>query len=574
MDLLIQIDKGNLKPLSPGMQSKINITLFQICFRALLDTPDPTCIEATAYQILILCKARGLPILRSIRAELNHEITSQASFLSGTHRSESDSIANNVWIEKVSFGSPLLTQSYKLAAIKAASSCTDEVPLGSPSIPISSSENDANYVRLLKKTPLFESTPEWQVRASMLEASLFQPLLRDRRLNIFPRKDMAPDRYFDLIPLTWISCNNRTKVFASNRFIFDMMIISFLDFQADEFMEAVAGPSYKGGMDHLHQLIDDICDTIESNSSAKRNNKRRKNSDKNSSESSEAERNELSTFDSVSPNGSFHKSNGHKSQRGQDEVREILSRFVLHIVHHPSVRSASHWNRTATLRELRIYLHAHATQSADNARLALARKAVWKLEEAKTSLTSRIQGQYSDSYFRWVRTTSGDHTACPYSFAFAGCLLSTQLNGIETFPTTKAKYLASAACQHLATMCRMYNDYGSIARDRVECNLNSLDFAEFASDNDAKTSGKTGTQEEIVEEHCDASLMQAKKKTLYELAQYERSWLSDVMRRLRDEMQGSQKRRQLDIWNMFCDVTDLYGQIYVVKDIASRMKGT
>lgn len=28
---------------------------------------------------------------------------------------------------------------------------------------------------------------------------------------------------------------------------------------------------------------------------------------------------------------------------------------------------------------------------------------------------------------------------------------------------------------------------------------------------------------------------------------------------------------KMEIWRMFCDVTDLYAQIYVVRDIASRM---
>lgn len=32
---------------------------------------------------------------------------------------------------------------------------------------------------------------------------------------------------------------------------------------------------------------------------------------------------------------------------------------------------------------------------------------------------------------------------------------------------------------HLGRMCRQYNDYGSLARDQEERNLNSLNFPEF-----------------------------------------------------------------------------------------------
>ncbi|KAF1962415.1 hypothetical protein CC80DRAFT_160637 [Byssothecium circinans] len=85
MELLGQIDKGNLKPLSYEMQSKINITLFQICFRALLDKPSPASTEETAYRVLVLVKARRMPIFHFIRDHMDHEITSQVDWSCG-HR--------------------------------------------------------------------------------------------------------------------------------------------------------------------------------------------------------------------------------------------------------------------------------------------------------------------------------------------------------------------------------------------------------------------------------------------------------------------------------------------------------
>ena len=77
--------------------------------------------------------------------------------------------------------------------------------------------------------------------------------------------------------------------------------------------------------------------------------------------------------------------------------------------------------------------------------------------------------------------------------------------------------------------------------------------------------------------------MDAKKKALFGLAEYERSCLDESLRRLGEhstsrcsrDSHGFQtetvKQRQIAIWRMFYDVTDLYGQIYVVRDIASRM---
>ncbi|KAK8104681.1 aphidicolan-16beta-ol synthase [Apiospora kogelbergensis] len=108
-------------------------------------------------------------------------------------------------------------------------------------------------------------------------------------------------------------------------------------------------------------------------------------------------------------------------------------------------------------------------------------------------------------------------------------------------------------------MCRMYNDYGSTGRDAAEGNLNSINFPEYDS-----TPGGT----------------EAKKRALFEIADYERNCLTRALQRLgavsRDTGDASldqMQNRQMEIWQMFCDVTDLYGQIYVVRDIGSRVTG-
>lgn len=68
------------------------------------------------------------------------------------------------------------------------------------------------------------------------------------------------------------------------------------------------------------------------------------------------------------------------------------------------------------------------------------------------------------------------------------------------------KYLAQVLVRHLATMFRMYNDYGSIARDRVERNVNSVNFPEFHEE--AQNADKEVSEEGI-------------KQSLFEIAEYE-----------------------------------------------------
>ncbi|KAL5869333.1 hypothetical protein ACKVWC_010079 [Pyricularia oryzae] len=51
--------------------------------------------------------------------------------------------------------------------------------VGSAVVEVLSGAKFEAYVGILKETPLFSAMPEWKLRASLLESSLFTPLLRD-----------------------------------------------------------------------------------------------------------------------------------------------------------------------------------------------------------------------------------------------------------------------------------------------------------------------------------------------------------------------------------------------------------
>jgi hypothetical protein len=65
---------------------------------------------------------------------------------------------------------------------------------------------------------------------------------------------MMEDKYSDNIPFTWTSCDNRQRTFASTSFIYEMMIVSFLNYQADEFMEECVGIMFQEQTNALRQL--------------------------------------------------------------------------------------------------------------------------------------------------------------------------------------------------------------------------------------------------------------------------------------------------------------------------------
>lgn len=79
---------------------------------------------------------------------------------------------------------------------------------------------------------------------------------------------------------------------------------------------------------------------------------------------------------------------------------------------------------------------------------------------------------------------------------------------------------------------------------------------------------------------CSSSSIDDRKRVLFKLAEYEQAALEEALRRLRKEAEGPgitpavarAERRKMAVWDMFVDVTNLYGQIYVVRDMSSRIK--
>lgn len=533
------VEKGRLPALDDEIiRSRVAVCLYQACYRTLLGQDGNgswnNSVEETAYGILILCQARHLDLFRDFDGQLDSSIDSAVAFI----ESSTEHHPQYLWIEKVSYTSPVLAKTYRLAALKASSTIRLDTRVGS------SLRGDTSVIPKLAKlwlqTPLFSSIPEWQLRASMVEGTLFRPIVRAQRLSIFTRKGVEVDNYFDVIPLAWPTCNNRTPIFAPPCFLFEGMMAALLNYQVDEFMEAVAGVNYEGNIPELRRLIDDVITSISEDSCVG-----------NGYESSCHESTKTVTNGTNSTNGITKNGNGHHYAIEGSKKQEVLvplEKFVTHALKHPSILSASSWDRKNVTCELRIYLQTHVTQSEDNVRLK------------QNNFTDGVMREH---FFRWVRTTSADHTSATYTFNFISCLLSSWIEkGGDCFPSTQEKYYAAAACQHLASMCRMYNDHGSTLRDRDERNVNSIDFPEFELDTTVPI-GKA---------------LAMKKDNLFEVAQYERSCLEEALRRLgryaektNSTEAQARKRRQMDMWTLLYNVTDLFGQIYVLRDIGSRL---
>ncbi|KAJ4150431.1 hypothetical protein LMH87_011181 [Akanthomyces muscarius] len=510
-DLLYLVEQDHLaETFSESFLRKAGICLYQTCLRPLLDQCSNgswgDSIEETAYAVSILGEAQKLVFFQDLQQILRAAIDEGIDYI----LSFATTKMSHHWSDKVSYGSHSITEAYILAALRQAT-----VPftgaIGCSIFGNATVEKSARQIELFHKTPLLECLPRWEVVASLIDAELFERFIDVPKLQFLPSNSVQGGAYLKLVPFTWTSCSNRSRSYASPSFLHEMMVLSFFTYQADEFMESIAGPSFHGRYGILRSLID------------------------------------KATFHPLELPLSLEPELNEQVTKADAEISQQLSQCVDFLLNNDVIQQASFHDRRNLRQELRHFFLAHTAQAQDNLRYVM-----------DIQLEDKVVCSVSHSYARWVATTSADHIAGPFCFAFALCVIGASLPSRtldkDCFPLVVEKYYAASASTHLSIMCRMYNDIGSWERDNRENNLNSLHFEEFA------TEVKAGSQ----------------KLALYGLAQYERGCWNEALSLLQAENNAkgnnSMKQcgnRRINLVRLFCDVTDIYGQIYLLKDISS-----
>ena len=547
MRLLRLWDTGRLSGLSDKLavpsrlRDQLPIVLFQILVRT-LRSQDATgswgsqSHEISAYAVLTLVYLSPLPWASALKPEIEAAIISGRLFLEQAVSTGSWFQPAQIWIEKVSYGSKILCQTYCLAAMNApmADSLWGKAVSDLTTVPLKAVEG---FLHFFSRLPLFQSSQDskWKLRSSLIEGYLFLPQLKRISRDIFPRDKMAEDKYLEYIPLTWTTKNNLQATSLSARFLQEMMVISMLNYQADEYMEAVVGEHFENSLEPVREIVRSLCEQPVKLINGCEN-----------GSASKSCRSEMNGFEH-----GVEKAEKPLGSVSLDTVKQTLGRFVHHILGHPKITMASVCDQTNLRRELQAFLLAHMVQIEDNYRFSRQ-----TLPETTVPFLSP-----NGTYFSWVHTTSAEHTSCPYSFAYVACL--TSIGSSDCFNGAYSKYLAQDLCSHLAVMCRQYNDYGSIKRDREERNLNSVNFPEFH----AVKEDETQRQQTDLDESPKAKEDEI-KRTLFEIAEYERDCMMKAMQRLEERVPA----RVANMLALFVGVTDLYGQIYVARDIASRMR--
>ncbi len=384
-----------------------------------------------------------------------------------------------------------------------------------------------------------QSSPYYLIKASIVEALLYRPKLQAMRKDVFPATNAKEkDKYLDYIPIMWVLPGTSQGLPTKPEFLLDMMVLSMYVFLADEYMESTVAQFSPVELAALKARLGDICLPVGES---------------------------LSSLQCL-PNNTLD-SEEHRSMNGIDtassarlqNAKTVFRNFATYIYSYPRVSSASQTEHLDLYAETQSYLLSHIIQLEDNARLAQ------QPDSISTSKNPAARNRFLSpriSYHTWLNTIGAGHISGPWSFAFFTCVMSGSVRhgGIDTFQTIKQKLIAHSMNAHIGAFCRMYNDYGSIARDREESNLNSLNFPEFFF-----KEGEDGDGERSFEKA---------KKTLLESAVHERQRANQEMQELceileKEGMEGKDISRRLRVYMGACEH---FSDMYLTKDVTNSVK--
>jgi hypothetical protein len=256
------------KELLPGLdgdliRDELPLVLFQALSRTLqrqrtngfwgrTDSP-----EETAYSLLAIATLASLPFVRPVDEDIENAIRKGRAALESL--TGAVSTAEYLWIEKVTYSSPILCETYILAALNATNKLDKPVYKNQPTDVINM-KKVKKFLPFYQKLLTIGTLPAWRIRISLMEGCLFAPFLSKVRFQVFPARstDNFEEKYWDNIRFTWCCVNSIDLTFASADFIVQWMTISYLNYQGDEYMEAVVGTRFSHDWDAVRAVIEDV----------------------------------------------------------------------------------------------------------------------------------------------------------------------------------------------------------------------------------------------------------------------------------------------------------------------------
>ncbi|KAL8969876.1 MAG: hypothetical protein Q9183_001785 [Haloplaca sp. 2 TL-2023] len=498
-------------------------------------------VETTSYSVLTLARCLSLPWSPALRATLAKSLCQGRSFIESKRTDASQT--EHLWIGKTTYGCHLLSKVYETAALHASYS---QRSWSSQTMKVCRIEDErpTGMQRLLSDLPFFQQHRLLSLELVLVEAAHYVDLLGRAESAIFASDVMRikEGKYQDFIPLIWVACNHLAGHGLHPNQLWSMITLSLFIYQTDEYMESVVTDIGEPKLSMLVAKVAYDCGLQDQPLSG-----------------GEACKERL--------DGQQTSINGLEVPCDQKNPSTALSKLVRHILHYPAVLRAPQWSQKELAVEVDNLILAHIRHSHDSRVLLGA--------SPKETGNHGILQKTQHNYFKWVRSVASDDTSCPMAFRYLTCLMGQP--GQDLLDGPHAHYISQSLISHLSAMCRQYNDYGSATRDAEEGNLNSLQFPEF--DRHSSTSWRINGSISHDENHgtngivdcnpCSGQVSNEAKKELMNIAEYERADMELAVQHLRKVVKAPSALRALEV---YIDVTDLFGQIYVAQDLSSWRK--
>ncbi|KAK3367921.1 hypothetical protein B0H63DRAFT_424064 [Podospora didyma] len=504
--------------------------------------------EITAYAVIAISRIAVLPMTLSILPQISSSLERGRAYLRQYLEPSTKLDPEHIWIEKVTYGSRNLSQAFLLAALKC--SIPDTPPRLLELAPRGLLHRTiAKQSIFFSQLPMFQNVPRWSLQASLVEGSLFTSRLRDRCNEVFPQTSKSIEKHLAYIPFTWTAGNDLHGSPLGSDVLLEMMVISALAYEMDEFVEKEVSKlpmdSVKALKGHVSRLFAEIeIEVAHSSNDMPRHSS--SSNDKPPQSSSY-----LGRYLRYIPLGSLFAflSQRESVDANLHRFHVAFKRFFRHIWAAPYVRHATEYEQSQLRTALQDYLVAHLTQTEDSHRLAQQQPP----DNSEKEMSNKICAAPSQSLFSWVHSTSGDHTAGPFAVAAFICMMGHFMlatdagNPNSCLPSARARYIVKDVSRRLAALCRLHNDVASVDRDRDEDNLNSINFPEF-KDHDRGYGGQ--------------------KAELRRIADYERKCLEGAMAELNPLVED----KVFNALSVFISSADMYGEMYLVRDMTPPVK--
>lgn len=198
-------------------------------------------------------------------------------------------------------------------------------------------------------------------------------------------------------------------------FLYQLMIISFLNRQFENYVQNIIGESFADCLFEIEDIVHGIFEELEMYS--------------------QKDQCFCDSHDTDVP------SNVKSAKASLSDVRSVLYRFVSHILNHPYVLMASHHDQDQLRSELLAFILGRIGQFADNNDTPEQRS-----ENAANQLPTRTL----------LADKATDRTHHPYCFAFLSCLVGNQTPGggiglrRDFLDSPEQQYLAADLCRHVS----------------------------------------------------------------------------------------------------------------------------